>query len=141
MTESKKPIVNILEIAAFVIFVLGIILIFVSRSQIPDRNRELSNALRFQHVSEIADALWQSSLVSTDFERIAQGFDTGVSCRDKTTLIEVFESVLVPQYFETLPQDPGDGSYFVSVDQQGRITVCAFGEHEDGSSKYISITR
>ena len=68
--ETKSSNISLVEIIALGICVLVVIFIFTARKDVPDRERELANALRFQHVSEIADALWQASLVSTEFERI-----------------------------------------------------------------------
>lgn len=139
--ETKSSNISLVEIIALGICVLVVIFIFTARKDVPDRERELANALRFQHVSEIANALWQSSLNSTEFERIVNEISWADSCRDSSVIAENFEAVLVPDYFQTTPRDPKEGSYQVFIDEAGRVTVCAFGEEVDGSVKYISITR
>lgn len=140
--EQKTSKLGFLEIAAIIIFLVAIVLIFVSQSKVSDRDREIENALRYQHVSELANSLWQASFRSTEFERIVSEQNFGSSCKDELVDVSLFENVLVPEYFEALPQDPAkDKMYHVFVDGEGRITVCASGFEVDGSLKYISITR
>lgn len=141
MSEEKTQSLSVTEIIALVICVLVIVFIFIARKNVPDREREIANALRFQHVSEIADALWQASLSSTEFERIALVTSWSESCRDSQVFVDDFASVLVPDFFEILPQDPEGGRYQLTIDESGRITVCGFGQEIDGRVKYISITR
>lgn len=140
--DQKKSNLGFLEIFAVVIFIVALVLIFASQRKVSDRDREIYNALRYQHVSEIADALWRASLQSTEFDRIVSNVSFSESCKDSEVTLNTFESILVPEYFEALPQDPEKGkTYNVFVDGTGRITVCTTGVSSDGSEKYISITR
>jgi hypothetical protein len=141
--ERSKSKLAFIEIAAILLFVVGIIMIFVSRSGVPDRDRELRNAVRYQDVSEIADAMWRLSLSSPDFVASlrSQAVDNSVCSQDSVSIVSL-ENFLVPEYFEQLPKDPTEESYRFSVDTKSRITVCtSFGENEDGGTRTISITR
>lgn len=139
--ETKSSSVSFIEIVALAICILVVVFIFTARKNVPDREREVANALRFQHVSEIADALWQASLASTEFERIVSETQWSESCQDSSVVATAFEAVLVPDFLELIPVDPAGQAYQLTIDESGRITVCGFGEEADGALKYISITR
>jgi|GEM_PF-1158590 len=141
--ESSKSKFNFIEIAAILLFVIGIIMIFVSRNGVPERDRELRNAVRYQDVSELADAMWLLSSNSPDFvAEIRTHVSEYATCNENSKGASTLESFLVPDYFETLPQDPGGEEYRFVVDTKNRITVCTLaGEDENSQSKKISITR
>ncbi len=141
-SENTSKSLPFIEILAILLFVVGIIFIFVSSRGKQDQEREVFNALRFQNVSELADVLWKLSLNSTDYTNFIASYPKDVSCPQSTLLVTDLASFLVPEYFDVLPQDPSGNPYQVSFDDNGYVTVCTiFGEEEDGSQKTISITR
>lgn len=141
-SETTKKSIPFVEILAILLFVVGIIFIFVSGSGKEDKEREVRNALRFQNVSEIANALWKTSLTSTEYSTFLLDYPKNILCPDSVLTVNDFSSLLVPGYFETLPQDPNGQPYKVSFDENNYITVCSpWGEGENGEGKIISITR
>jgi len=141
-SETTKNSIPFVEILAIMLFVVGIIFIFVSGSGKEDKEREVRNALRFQNVSEIANTLWKISLTSTEYSNLLINYPKNVLCPDSMLTVNDFTPLLVPQYFETIPQDPNGQPYKVSFDENNYITVCSpWGEEENGEVKVISITR
>lgn len=141
--ETSKSKLTFIEIAAILLFAVGIVMIFISRSGVPERDREFRNAVRYQNVSEIADAMWRLSLNSPDFVAyIRSQTADDVTCSQNSSSVQSLSSFLVPEYFEELPKDPVEENYRFTVDTKNRITVCtAFAENEDGGTRTISITR
>jgi hypothetical protein len=140
--ENSKSTLSFIEISAIILFLIGVIMIFVSRSGAPERDRELRNAVRFQDVSEVADAMWQLSIGSPEFVAELRTLSSDEPCSAESNSISRVEDFLVPEYFEALPQDPSEQDYRFVVRNETRITVCSpFGEDENDEVKLISITR
>lgn len=141
-SETTKKSIPFIEILAVLLFVVGIIFIFVSSRGKEDQEREVRNAVRFQNVSEIADALWRVSLNSAEYTTFISTYPKDVSCENSALTANELSLFLVPDYFEVLPQDPNDQSYKISFDENNYITVCSpWGEGTSGEAKLISITR
>jgi hypothetical protein len=141
-TESSKSPLSFIELFAILVFIVGIVFIFVSKQGSGEREKELRNAVRFQDVSLLADAIWKVSLSSTDYASLVEAVPTDISCEASSVSVDVFSPLLIPAHFETIPQDPSGEAYRFSLDSNKYITVCTNqGEGEDGALKLISITR
>ncbi len=141
-TESSKSSLSFIELFAILVFIVGIVFIFVSKQGNGEREKELRNAVRFQDVSVLADAIWKVSLHSTDYASLVEAIPTDIACESSTVSVDVFSSLLIPNYFETIPQDPSGEPYRFSIDSNKYITVCTTqGEGDGGAPKLISITR
>lgn len=142
-SENTKSSLGFIEILAILLFIVGIVFIFVSGQGKSDQERETQNALRFQHVSEIADSLWRLSISSTEYDSIVSSYTADIACSESLLTTKDFESLLVPDYFEIIPQDPSGEAYKISFSgEEKRITVCSpWGEEENGGNRLISVTR
>ncbi len=142
-SENTKSSLGFVEILAILLFIVGVVFIFISGNGKEDQERETRNALRFQHVSEIADNLWKLSISSTEYSTLISLYETDIACSESSLTVRDFETLLVPDYFETIPVDPNGQDYKVSFSgQEKRITVCSpWGEETDGTNRLISITR
>lgn len=140
-TESSSSI-SFVEIIAIVLCVVVIIFIFISKQGNGEQEKELRNAVRFQDVSEIADALWKVSISSTEYASLVETFPESDTCEESVITPHNFSSLLIPNYFETIPNDPHGEPYHISFDENHYVTVCSpWGEDIDGKTKLISITR
>lgn len=142
-SENTKNSVGFIEILAIALVAVGIVFIFVSRQGKDDQEREVRNAVRFQDVSQIADALWRVSISSTEYASIVSEYPIDISCEQSIITTDNFSNVLVPEYFEVLPKDPSGEAYKVALSgEDRRIMVCSpWGEEVDGQNRLISITR
>jgi len=141
-TENSKKSLSLVEVMAVAIFLIGISIVFVSRSEIKDHDREIRNALRYQDVSSLADAFWKLSIQSTDYSARSIAFVSQNSCSESGYRISEFSDLMVPNYFDVLPQDPKGQEYLFSIDTNGHVTVCSpYGEDSNNQLKTISITR
>jgi hypothetical protein len=142
-SENTKSTIGFIEILAILLVVVGIVFIFVSGKGKEDQEREVRNAIRFQDVSQIADALWKVSISSTEYASLVSEYPIDMVCEQSIITTDNFSTLLVPEYFETIPQDPAGHSYKISLKgEEKRITVCSpWGEEADGQNRLISITR
>lgn len=142
-SEDNKSSIGFIEILAILLVVVGVVFIFVSGKGKEDQDREVRNAVRFQDVSQIADALWKVSISSTEYASLVAEYPIDIECGQSSITTENFSGLLVPEYFEIVPQDPTGQQYKISfAGQEKRITVCSpWGEDIDGQSRSISITR
>lgn len=141
--ENSTSKLSFIEISAIVLFLIGVVMIFVSRSGAPERDREFRNALRYQHVSELADAMWQLTVSSPEFVSEIRAISAeNTTCSEDSLAVSYFSDFLIPEYFDEIPQDPSGAGYHMATKSNARITVCSpFGEDENGDMKNISITR
>lgn len=141
-TETSSSKVSFIEILAILIFIVGIVFIFVSKDGNTDKERELRNAVRFQDISLLADSLWKLSISSTEYTARLAMYPKDIPCSESDISVQDFADLLIPTYFETLPLDPAGESYRVAFDTSGYMSVCSlWGEEEDGTLRVISITR
>ncbi len=142
-SENTKSTLGFTEVLAIALVVVGVIFIFVSGQGKDDQEREVRNAIRFQDVSQIADALWKVSISSTEYASLVSEYPLDVICEQSVITADNFSPLLVPEYFETVPKDPNGQSYKISLNgEERRITVCSpWGEDIDGQDRLISITR
>lgn len=140
--SNNKHSLGFIEMLAILLFILGIIFIFVSGKGKEKQEREIENAIRYQDISAVADSLWKLSIHSTEYTAIIKTLPRDVACFDSFVTVQDFASLLVPSYFEILPQDPSGKMYQVSFDEYDYVTVCSpWGEDQEGNQKLISITR
>lgn len=142
-SENTKNSVGFIEILAILLVLVGVIFIFVSGKGKEDQEREIRNAIRFQDVSQIADALWKVSISSTEYASLVSEYPTDLTCEQSVVTTDNFSNLLVPEYFEVIPEDPTGQPYKVSLHgEDKRIMVCSpWGEEVDGQNRLISITR
>lgn len=142
MSSENHTRLSLLEIISVLIFIVGVVFIFVSKKESNERDREIRNALRYQDISQIADALWKISIQSTEYSSRIETMSREVSCADGLVSIDIMHDLLVPEFFSELPYDPSQNPYLFSVDGNNRITVCTlWGEEENKNTKVFSITR
>lgn len=142
-SENTKNSVGFIEILAILLVIVGVVFIFVSGKGKEDQEREVRNAVRFQDVSQIADALWKVSISSTEYASLVSEYPIDMDCEQSSVTTENFSNLLIPEYFETIPQDPSGQPYKISLyGEEKRIMVCSpWGEEVDGQNRLISITR